>query len=105
MEKRERRTILTSGNCEKGFTLIEVLVALTVVAVAFTILFETLSSAGKKYEEAEELFEAVLRLDAKLKLGDHEGVEVKERTLPDFPRIKEKVYSYRGVFFIRYEGR
>lgn len=92
-----------SGNSERGFTLIEVLIALTVVSVAFTVLLETLSQAMRGYRRAEETFSNMLVLDSKLKEGDHEGVKVHSKKLPDFPNMREVVYSYGDVFFIRYE--
>jgi len=105
MVRREPRTILTSGRSNGGFTLLEVVVALTVIAIAFTTLLEILSRAAAVYEESRALLESVLYMDEKLKRRDHEGLEVERRRLPDFPQINEVIYSRDGVFFIRYETR
>lgn len=94
-----------SGASDGGFTLLEVVVALVIVSVAFTVLLEFLSDSARRLEEAERTFEDVLLLDSKLKRGDHEGLEVKRKRLPDFPSIKEAVYRYGEVFFVRYEAR
>lgn len=94
-----------SGSCDRGFTLIEVVIALTIIAVAFTVLLETLSFASSNYEEGLRTFETMLLLDGKLKRRDHEGLQVKRTKVPDFPAIEEVVYSYGGLFFVRYEQR
>lgn len=93
------------GTSERGFTLIEVVVALIIISIAFTTLLDVLSSTTRKLENSEGTFEDFITLDRKLKLGDHEGLEVKSRKLPDFPRIKEITYFYKSTFFIRYEAR
>ncbi len=92
------------GVSERGFTLLEVVVALMIISVAFTVLLEFLSDSARRLEEAERTFEGILLLDSKLKRNDHEGVEVKRRTLPDFPNIREAVYSWKSIFFVRYEA-
>ena len=93
-----------SGTSESGFTLLEVVVALIIISVAFTVLLEFLSDSAGRLEEAERTFEGVILLDSKLKRGDHEGIEVRKRTLPDFPGIREAVYSRGDIFFVRYEA-
>jgi len=103
--RKEQRMTSTSGRSEGGFTLLEVLIALTVIAVAFTTLLEVLARAGAAYEEGRELFGRVLYLDRKLKERDHRDLKVKRRRLPDFPRIREVVYSYGDVYFVRYEAK
>ncbi len=94
-----------SGRYSGGFTLLEVVVALTIISIAFTTLLEMISFARKKYEESRETFRTMLILDGKLKEGNHEGIEVKRERVPDFPAIEEVTYSYGGLFFVRYEKR
>jgi len=91
------------GSCERGFTLMEVLVALIILSGAFTVLLEVLSRAAENYGWAEKTFRDVLILDGKLKLGDYEGLEVRRRSLPDFPKVKEITYSYGEIYFVEYE--
>ncbi len=105
MVRRERRTTLTYGTSEDGFTLLEVVIALSIIAIAFTTLLEVLSVASSKYEDSRDTFEDMVFLDRKLKEKNHEGIDVRRRELPDFPKIKEVTYSYRGIFFIRYEAK
>ncbi len=94
-----------SGTSERGFTLLEVVVALIIISIAFTVLLELLSDSAERLGRAEATFGEVLLLDTKLKRGDHEGLEVKRRRLPDFPGIKEAIYHYGEVFFVRYEAK
>lgn len=105
MVKREPMMILTSGNSNSGFTLIEVLIALMIIGIAFTALLELLTQGGRNLARAREDFDRMVYLDKKIKLGDHEGIVVNRSPVPDFPEIKEAVYSYNGVFFIRYEKK
>ncbi len=62
-----------SGTSERGFTLIEVLIALTVISVAFTSLLEILSTAAGGLEKAQRRFENLIVLDRKLKEGVSKG--------------------------------
>lgn len=89
----------------KGFTLLEVVIALTVIAVGFTTLIEFISVARERLARAEETFTNFLYLDGKVKRRNYEGLDVKEVKLPDFPRIVETTYAYRDVFFVRYKVR
>ncbi len=94
-----------SGKYEGGFTLIEVLIALIVIATAFTALLDLLGQSRRNFSASRQAFDEMVYLDRKIKLGEHEGIVVKRTPVPDFPAIKEAVYSYKGVFFVRYEQR
>ncbi len=98
-------TILMCGRSEKGFTLIEVLIALIIIATAFTALLDLLGQSRRNFSASRQTFEDMILLDRKIKLGDHEGIVVKRTPVPDFPAIKEALYSYGDVFFVRYEQR
>ena len=78
----------------KGFTLIEVLVALSVLVITFSVLFELLLSARKDYELAKSLYEDMNLLNNKILENKLEGVQVRERELKDYPGIKEVELSY-----------
>jgi len=93
------------GTYKKGFTLIEVLIALSIIAVSFTFLLEMLSTSASSYGESENRFKDFLTLDRKLKEGNHEGLTVERKRVPDFPRISEVVYHYKGLFFVRFEAK
>jgi prepilin-type N-terminal cleavage/methylation domain-containing protein len=81
------------GTC-KGFTLIEVLVALSVLVITFSVLFELLLSARKDYELAKSLYQDMNLLNNKILENRLEGVQVRERELRDYPGIKEVELSY-----------
>jgi prepilin-type N-terminal cleavage/methylation domain-containing protein len=81
------------GTC-KGFTLIEVLVALSVLVITFSVLFELLLSARKDYELAKSLYQDMGLLNNKILENKLEGVQVRERELKDYPGIKEVELSY-----------
>jgi prepilin-type N-terminal cleavage/methylation domain-containing protein len=81
------------GTC-RGFTLIEVLVALSVLVITFSVLFELLLSARKDYELAKSLYQDMGLLNNKILENRLEDVQVRERELKDYPGIKEVELSY-----------
>jgi prepilin-type N-terminal cleavage/methylation domain-containing protein len=81
------------GTC-RGFTLIEVLIALSVLVITFSVLFELLLSARKDYELAKSLYQDMNLLNNKILENKLEGVQVRERELRDYPGIKEVELSY-----------
>jgi prepilin-type N-terminal cleavage/methylation domain-containing protein len=81
------------GTC-RGFTLIEVLIALSVLVITFSVLFELLLSARKDYELAKSLYQDMGLLNNKILENRLEGVQVRERELKDYPGIKEVELSY-----------
>jgi prepilin-type N-terminal cleavage/methylation domain-containing protein len=89
----------------RGFTLLEVVIALSIIAIAFTTLLEVLTYLGRETQEAEVRFLRYITLDRKIKERDHEGVEVEWRDVPEYPLVREKVYRLGEVVFFRYERR
>jgi prepilin-type N-terminal cleavage/methylation domain-containing protein len=81
------------GTC-RGFTLIEVLIALSILVITFSVLFELLLSAPKDYELAKNLYQDMSLLNNKILENRLEGVQVRERELRDYPGIKEVELSY-----------
>ena len=81
------------GIC-RGFTLIEVLIALSILVITFSVLFELLLSARKDYELAKSLYQDMNLLNNKILENRLEGVQVRERELKDYPGIKEVELSY-----------
>ncbi len=81
------------GTC-RGFTLIEVLIALSVLVITFSVLFELLLSARKDYELARSLYQDMNLLNNKILENKLEDVQVRERELRDYPGIKEVELSY-----------
>ena len=89
------------GTC-KGFTLLEVLVALTVLAIGFGVLFELLANAQREYQLSKELYEDVIFLSNAILQNKFDLVEVKERNLKDYPNIEEVELKYRSAVIYIY---
>ncbi len=88
----------------KGFTLIEVIVAITILSVSVVVLFELLSRARERLKESRSFYKNFLILDRKIKLGDYEDLKVKRKPLEDYPFIYEESYNYNGVILKLYSG-
>jgi len=81
------------GTC-RGFTLIEVLIALSVLVITFSVLFELLLSVRKDYEVAKSLYQDMSILNNKILENKLDGVQVRERELRNYPGIKEVELFY-----------
>ncbi len=93
-----------SGRSE-GFTLLEVVVALSVVAVAFIVLLEVLSYLGREMEKSERTLSDLITLDRKVKEGDLEGLRVERIEVPEYPVVRGVVYRIGNLFLVRYERK
>ena len=71
----------------RGFTLLELLVALVVLAVGFSVVFEVLSFARLEYSSAYELSGDIIKLNNALVEGKTEGLEVEKKSLEDYPQL------------------
>lgn len=87
----------------RGFTLIEVVIAIVIIAIAFGVLFDMLYKAKKDMEYSIGIFNKTTELDRKLKLRDFENIKVSENPLSDYPQVIEKEYRLDNVYFIQYE--
>ncbi|MFN7065209.1 MAG: type II secretion system protein [Aquificaceae bacterium] len=76
----------------KGFTLLELLVAITLVAVGFSVVFEVLSKARLDYSYARSLSEDLIELNNLLVKGDADPLISQRKTLEDYPQIEEINY-------------
>jgi len=90
-----------SGTC-KGFTLIEVLIALVILAAGFGVLFELLAVAREDYQRSKRLYEDITTLSNRILENRMEGVAVKERELKDYPNIREVELSYGSAVIYIY---
>ncbi|WP_333784207.1 prepilin-type N-terminal cleavage/methylation domain-containing protein [Thermocrinis sp.] len=90
------------GTC-KGFTLVEVLVALTVLAIGFGVLFELLANAQREYQLSKKLYEDVIFLSNSVIQNKFDSIEVKEKNLKDYPNIKEVELKYRSAVIYIYK--
>jgi prepilin-type N-terminal cleavage/methylation domain-containing protein len=57
-DHRERRSLLISVCSTEGFTLLELLVSLTILAMIVATIFGTFHVAARSYEKADEIIEA-----------------------------------------------
>jgi len=81
---------------------LEVLVALTVLAIGFGVLFELLANAQREYQLSKELYEDVIFLSNAILQNRFDLVEVKERNLKDYSNIKEVELKYRSAVIYIY---
>ena len=94
----------------KGFTLLEVLVALLILAVAYTVLLNLHSLSLHTYSRARDLFSAVTDLELFFSGEPVEGVKVERHEFEvKGIRVEEVIYSLaRGnetAYFRIYERR
>ncbi len=89
----------------KGFTLLELMVAIVILAVGFSVVFELLSKARLDYTQAQTLQEDLLELNKALVEGKREGLLVGKRTLEDYPEVEEVSYRLGSAEILVYELR
>ncbi len=89
----------------KGFTLLELMVAIVILAVGFSVVFELLSKARIDYTQAQTLQEDLLELNKALVEGKTEGLLVEKRTLEDYPEVEEVSYRLGSAEILVYELR
>ena len=87
----------------KGFTLLELMVAIFILAVGFSVVFELLSKARLDYTQAQTLQEDLLGLNKALVEGKTEGLLVEKRTLEDYPEVEEVSYRLGSAEILVYE--
>ena len=89
----------------KGFTLLELMVAIVILAVGFSVVFELLSKARLDYTQAQTLQEDLLELNKALVEGKTEGLMVEKRTLEDYPEVEAVSYRLGSAEILVYELR
>ncbi|MDW8237081.1 MAG: prepilin-type N-terminal cleavage/methylation domain-containing protein [Aquificaceae bacterium] len=86
----------------RGFTLIEVLVATLIIGIGFTVLFEILAMARAEFLASREQFRDLVELNNKLQLGNLENLTVDKKTLKDYPQVQEETYRLRSAEIFRF---
>ncbi|MFN3598518.1 MAG: type II secretion system protein [Aquificaceae bacterium] len=77
----------------KGFTLLELLVAIALMAVGFSVVFEVLSKARLDYSYTKSLSKDLIDLNNLLVKGEADPFISQRRTLEDYPQIEEITYK------------
>ncbi len=86
----------------RGFTLLEVLIALFILSVGFSVLFEVLSKARRDYERDGSLCRDFLTLSNRILTQNRKDIEIREHDLKDYPSVREIVYSYQRAIIYQY---
>jgi len=86
----------------KGFTLLEVVIAFTILGITLSVLFSLLSQSTNTLEKLKRDWEDLITLKKKINLGSIEGVEVYEKKLEEY-NLRVKVYRKRNVELITIE--
>ena len=75
--KQKIRKVHDIAASSKGFTLLEILVALAILATAVTIIFQLFSASLRNISVSEDVVSATIRAEAKMRevLGSEELVE------------------------------
>lgn len=91
---------------QKGFTLIEVLIATVILGITFTVLLGLLYQAQRDLNLAKTLSINFLMLDSSIKEGRFEGINVKVREINilSIPVI-ETTYEKDGVYIKTYQAK
>ncbi|MFN3471701.1 MAG: type II secretion system protein [Aquificaceae bacterium] len=76
----------------KGFTLLELLVAMVVLAIGFSVVFEVISTARLDYSNTAKLTEDIIMLNNALVEGKTEGLDVERKSLEDYSQLEEIRY-------------
>ena len=86
----------------KGFTLLEVVIAFTILGITLSVLFTLLSQSTNTLEKLKRNWEDLITLDKKINLGSTEGVEVYEKKLEEY-NLRVKIYRKGNVELITIE--
>ena len=87
----------------RGFTLLELMVAIVVLAVGFSVIFDVISNTRLEYSNAEGLKSDLVELNNRLVEGKVEGLQQQKKTLEDYPQIEEVVYRLGSAELVLYQ--
>ncbi len=86
----------------RGFTLLETVIALTVIGLTLSVIFSLLSRSIKTMEDVKRQWEDFTYLDRAVKLGISNGINVEEKKLEEY-EVKVRIYKKGNVEFILLE--
>jgi prepilin-type N-terminal cleavage/methylation domain-containing protein len=90
----------------KGFTLLEVLIALAILTSSFLVLFQLVYQARANYFNSKQTFENLLYIDSKIKEGNYSDLNVSNSQI-EILGIKinkttfEKNSVYIDIFYVK----
>ncbi|MDW8096229.1 MAG: prepilin-type N-terminal cleavage/methylation domain-containing protein [Aquificaceae bacterium] len=87
----------------RGFTLLELMVAIVVLAVGFSVIFDVISNTRLEYSNAEGLKSDLVELNNRLVEGKVEGLQQQKKTLEDYPQVEEVVYRLGSAELVLYQ--
>ncbi|MCS7197058.1 MAG: prepilin-type N-terminal cleavage/methylation domain-containing protein [Aquificaceae bacterium] len=87
----------------RGFTLLELMVAITLLAVGFSALFDVLSRARLDHYYTQSLKEDLFELNNRLVEGKREGLVEEKKRLEDYPEIEEVSYKLGSAEILIYQ--
>ncbi|MCS7307896.1 MAG: prepilin-type N-terminal cleavage/methylation domain-containing protein [Aquificaceae bacterium] len=87
----------------RGFTLLELMVAIVVLAVGFSVIFDVISNTRLEYSNAEGLKSDLVELNNRLVEGKVEGLQQQRKTLEDYPQVEEVVYRLGSAELVLYQ--
>ncbi|MCX7760991.1 MAG: prepilin-type N-terminal cleavage/methylation domain-containing protein [Hydrogenothermaceae bacterium] len=87
---------------KKGFTLLEILIAITIIGVTFTVAYGLLYKSRADLDYTLKLFDNFLYIDSSIKEGKTSDLNKTEKDIPGYP-IKEITYEKNGVYIKLYQ--
>ncbi|MCS6876086.1 MAG: prepilin-type N-terminal cleavage/methylation domain-containing protein [Aquificaceae bacterium] len=87
----------------RGFTLLELMVAIVVLAVGFSVISDVISNTRLEYSNAEGLKSDLVELNNRLVEGKVEGLQQQKKTLEDYPQVEEVVYRLGSAELVLYQ--
>lgn len=88
----------------KGFTLLELMVAIALLAISFSVIFDLISKARLDSSNSGYLLENLIKLNNAIALKNTEKLQSESRALKDYPQIEEVIYKLGNAEIYIYRG-
>ena len=90
------------GRLIKGFTLLETLIAITILGIVLSVIFSLFSESFGRLEKLEKDIKDFTGLQKAIFLGNTQGVDIKETTLKEY-NVKVRIYRRGNIELIEVE--